>query len=52
MSLERIVGTRNLPATLVTLSVQLWNLTGTALEVRHEATKGAGGSMVFPKGHE
>jgi hypothetical protein len=34
MSPERIVGTCNLPATLVTLSLQLWNSTSTALEVR------------------
>jgi hypothetical protein len=32
MSFEGIVGTRNLLATLVTLSLQLWNSTGTALE--------------------
>jgi hypothetical protein len=32
MSLERIEGTRNLPASLVTSSLQLWNLAGTALE--------------------
>jgi hypothetical protein len=38
MSLECIVGTHNFLATLVTLSLQLWNLTSTALEVRHEAT--------------
>jgi hypothetical protein len=38
MFLERIVGTHNLLATFVTLSMQLWNSTGTALE-RYEATK-------------
>ncbi len=32
MSFECIVGIHNLPATLVTLSLQLWNLTGTAWE--------------------
>jgi hypothetical protein len=30
MSLERIIGTCNLPATLLTLSLQLWNATGSA----------------------
>jgi hypothetical protein len=52
MSLECIVGTSNLPATFVTLSLQLWNLTDTALEVRHEATKGTRGFYGFSKGHE
>jgi hypothetical protein len=32
MSLECLVGTRKFLTTLVTLSLQLWNLTGTALE--------------------
>jgi hypothetical protein len=32
MSFERILGTRNLPVILTTLSLQLWSLTGTALE--------------------
>ncbi len=53
MSLERIIGTRNFPTTIVTLSLQLWNLTGTAPEVRHEATyRVPGSSMNLPKGHE
>ncbi len=52
MSIEHIVGTCNLLATLVTLPLQLWNLTGTALGVRHGVTKGAVGSQDFSKGHE
>jgi hypothetical protein len=42
MSLERLVGTCNFLTILMTLSLQLWKLTGSALEVRHEATKGVG----------
>ncbi len=49
MSLEHLVGTHNLPATLVTLSLQLWNSTGTELGRLYEATKLLGGSMVFQK---
>ncbi len=51
MSLERILETHNLLATLMKLSWQLWNSTGTALAIRHEATKGAGGFYGFLKGH-
>jgi hypothetical protein len=52
MSLERIVGTPNLLATLLTLQLQLCNSTVTALEVRHEATLGAGRFYGFSKDHE
>ncbi len=52
MSLERLVVTRNFPAILVTLSLQLWNSTGTALEVRHEATLGASELYRPLKGHK
>jgi hypothetical protein len=47
MSLEHIGGTHNHLATLVTLSLQVGNLTGTALDVWYEATKLLGGSTVF-----
>ncbi len=47
MSLERIVGTSNLPATLVTLSLQLWKSTGTALGKLVRGNKAAGGFYGF-----
>jgi hypothetical protein len=34
MPLERIVGTCNLPATILTLSFQLWNATDTSVECK------------------
>jgi hypothetical protein len=37
MSLEHIVGTHKFLAILMTLSLQSWNLTGIALEVKDEA---------------
>jgi hypothetical protein len=52
MSFERIVGTSNLLATLVTLSLQLWNLTVTALEHLVWGKKAARGFYDFSKGHE
>jgi hypothetical protein len=52
ISLDRFVGTCKFPTTLVTLSLQLWNSTGTALGVTHEATWGAGELYHPPKGHE
>ncbi len=47
MSLERKVGTHNLSATLVTLSLQLWNLTGTARGQLIWSNKPAGGYYGF-----
>jgi hypothetical protein len=52
MFLERLVGTRKFLTTLVTLLLQLWNSTGTALEVTHEATWGAAELYHPPKGHK
>jgi hypothetical protein len=52
MSLESIAGNRNIPATLVTLLLQLWNSTDTALVVPHEATWGAGELYDSSKDHE
>ncbi len=52
MSLERFLGTYNFPTTLTTLLLQLWNSTGTALEVTHEATWGAGELYHPPKVQE
>jgi hypothetical protein len=42
MFFERTVGTRNLLTTIMTLSLQLWNLTGTALEHQELGNKAAG----------
>ncbi len=52
MSIDLLVGTCKFLTTLVTLSLQLWNLTGAALEVTNEATWGAGELYHPPKGHE
>ncbi len=49
MSLERIVGTCNLPATLITLTLKIWNLTSAALGQLVWSNKAAEGSMVFQK---
>ncbi len=45
MSLKRIVGTRNILAALMTLSLWLWNSTGYALCDWQEATKMLEGSL-------
>jgi hypothetical protein len=52
MSFEHIIVTHNLLANLVTLSLQLWNLTGTALERFIQGNKAAGGFYGFSKGHK